>query len=287
MQQPHSEKQQWTEVIRPQTGLLDINLPEVWRYRDLLTLLVRRDFVATYKQTILGPIWFFLQPLLTTIMFVVVFGRIAQISTDGLPMLLFYLSGITVWNYFSECLNKTATVFKDNASIFGKVYFPRLIMPLSIVASNLVKFGIQFALFLGIWVYYLLKPGSNVHPNSFILLAPVLLLMMAFLGLGFGLLISAMTNKYKDLVFLLTFAVQLAMYATPVIYPVSSVPEKYQWLLKLNPMTAVVETFRFGFLGSGSFSIGNFLYSIVFSLMMLIIGTLVFNKVEKSFMDTV
>ncbi|RYD51983.1 MAG: ABC transporter permease [Sphingobacteriales bacterium] len=287
MHETHSKEQVWTEIIRPQTGLLDINLSEVWRYRDLLSLLVRRDFIATYKQTILGPIWFFLQPLLTTVMFVVVFGRIAQISTDGLPMLLFYLSGITVWNYFSECLNKTATVFKDNASIFGKVYFPRLIMPLSIVASNLVKFGIQFALFLGIWVYYLLKPGSNVHPNSFILLAPVLLFIMAFLGLGFGLLISAMTNKYKDLVFLLTFAVQLAMYATPVIYPISSVPEKYQWLIKLNPMTAVVETFRYGFLGSGSFSIGNFLYSLGFSLVMLLMGTLVFNKVEKSFMDTV
>jgi lipopolysaccharide transport system permease protein len=287
MNEVHPQEPQWTEVIRPQTGLLDINLPEVWRYRDLLALLVRRDFVATYKQTILGPIWFFLQPLLTTIMFVVVFGRIAQISTDGLPMMLFYLSGITIWNYFAECLNKTATVFRDNASIFGKVYFPRLIMPLSIVASNLVKFGIQFVLFLGFWLYYLLKPGSNVHPNLFILLSPVLLLMMAFLGLGFGLLISAMTNKYKDLVFLLTFAVQLAMYATPVIYPLSSVSEKYQWLLKLNPMTAIAETFRFGFLGSGSFSTGNFLYSLGCSLLVLVLGVLVFNKVEKSFMDTV
>jgi lipopolysaccharide transport system permease protein len=282
-----SKEPQWTEVIRPQTGLLDINLPEVWRYRDLLTLLVRRDFVATYKQTILGPIWFFLQPLLTTLMFVVVFGRIAQISTDGLPMILFYLAGITIWGYFSECLNKTATVFRDNASIFGKVYFPRLIMPLSIVASNLVKFGIQFVLFLGFWLYYVFQPGSNVHPNAYILLVPVLLLMMAFLGLGFGLLISAMTNKYKDLVFLLTFAVQLAMYATPVIYPISTVPEKYQWLIRLNPMTAVVETFRYAFLGSGSFSIGNFLYSLVFALVMLALGTMVFNKVEKSFMDTV
>ena len=281
------QQEQWTEVIRPTTGLLDINLPEVWRYRDLLTLLVRRDFVATYKQTILGPIWFFIQPLLTTLMFVVVFGNIAQISTDGLPQILFYLAGITIWGYFSECLNKTATVFRDNASIFGKVYFPRLIMPLSIVASNLVKFGIQFVLFLGFWIYYMFQSNSNVHPNTYILLVPVLLLMMAFLGLGFGLLISAMTNKYKDLVFLLTFAVQLAMYATPVIYPISTVPEKYQWLIKLNPMTAVVETFRYAFLGSGSFSVGNFFYSVVFSLIMLALGTMVFNKVEKSFMDTV
>ncbi len=286
MDATHKEEQ-WTEVIRPTTGLLDINLPEVWRYRDLLTLLVRRDFVATYKQTILGPIWFFIQPLLTTLMFVVVFGNIAQISTDGLPQILFYLAGITIWGYFSECLNKTATVFRDNASIFGKVYFPRLIMPLSIVTSNLVKFGIQFVLFLGFWVYYLFQSDSNVHPNAFMLLVPVLLLMMAFLGLGFGLLISAMTNKYKDLVFLLTFAVQLAMYATPVIYPISSVPEKYQWLIRLNPMTAVVETFRYAFLGSGSFSLGNFMYSLVFSLVMLALGTMVFNKVEKSFMDTV
>lgn len=277
----------WTEVIRPQTNLLDINLKEVWRYRDLLTLLVKRDFISVYKQTILGPLWFFIQPILTTLMFVVVFGRIAGISTDGVPPILFYLAGITIWNYFSECLNKTATVFRDNAAIFGKVYFPRLIMPLSIVASNLVKFSIQFFLFLCFWIYFLLQPGSNVQPNIYILLLPLLLFIMAGMALGFGMLISAMTNKYKDLVFLLTFAVQLAMYATPVIYPLSSISAKYKWLIQANPMTSIVETFRYGFLGSGTFSWGGLLYSFVFTIFVLIAGTIIFNKVEKSFMDTV
>lgn len=278
----------WTEVIRPQTDLFSLNLKELWRYRDLLILLVRRDFVATYKQTILGPLWFFIQPVLTTVMFVVVFGKIAGISTDGVPMTLFYLAGITVWNYFAECLNKTATVFKDNAAIFGKVYFPRLIMPLSIVASNLVKLSIQFFLFLCFWMYYLLLPGANVHPNIYILLFPVLIFMMGGLALGFGMIISAMTNKYKDLVFLLTFAVQLAMYATPVIYPLSSISNpKYKLLLQANPMTSILETFRYGFTGSGTFDWWALLYSLVFTIFILTVGALIFNKVEKSFMDTV
>lgn len=282
------EEQNWTEVIRPHGALFNINFKEIWSYRDLLTLLVKRDFIATYKQTILGPIWFFIQPILTTLMFVIVFGRIAGISTDGVPMTLFYLAGITIWNYFAECLNKTATVFKDNASIFGKVYFPRLIMPLSIVASNLVKFTIQFFLFICFWIYYLLQPGNNVHPNIYILLTPVLLFVMAGLALGFGMLISAMTNKYKDLVFLLTFSVQLAMYATPIIYPLSSINNTtYKLLLQTNPMTSIVETFRYGFMGSGTFSWGGLVYSFIFTLFILVVGTLVFNKVEKSFMDTV
>ena len=284
----HHQQENWTEVIKPQSRLLEIPLKEVWRYRDLLALLVKRDFISVYKQTILGPLWFFIQPILTTLMFVVVFGRIAGISTEVVPQVLFYLSGITVWNYFAECLNKTATVFKDNANIFGKVYFPRLIMPLSIVASNLVKFSIQFFLFICFWVFYLLQANSNVHPNIYILLLPVLLFMMAGLALGFGMLISAMTNKYKDLIFLLTFAVQLAMYATPVIYPLSSIANpKYKLLLQANPMTSIVETFRYGFLGSGTFSWGGLLYSFLFTLFILAAGTIVFNKVEKSFMDTV
>lgn len=279
--------EQWTEIIRPQNKLFNLHLRETWRYRDLLIQLVRRDFVANYKQTILGPLWFFIQPILTTVMFVVVFGRIAKISTDGVPMMIFYLAGITCWTYFSESLNKTATVFKDNAGIFGKVYFPRLIMPLSIVVGNLIKFGIQFFLFLLFWAYFMFATPGSIHPNGYILLLPLLLLLMAAQGLGFGLLISAMTNKYKDLIFLLTFAIQLAMYATPVIYPLSSIGENYKWLIKANPMTAIIETFRHGFLGSGQMDWGGLFYSTIFTLGIIFIGTVVFNKVEKTFMDTV
>ena len=277
---------EWTEVIAPQSSLFDLRLRDVWRYRDLLLLLVRRDFVATYKQTILGPVWFFLQPVLTTLTFTLIFGRIAGLSTDGLPMMLFYLAGITLWNYFSECLNRTATVFKDNAAVFGKVYFPRLVMPLSIVVSNLVKLGIQFMLFLLFWGYYLIA-GAEVHPNAAALLLPVLVLLLGGLGLGFGMIISALTTKYRDLVFLLTFGVQLLMYATPVIYPLSSIGPKYRWLILANPMSAVIETFRYGFLGTGSFSWGGLAYSAGFTIVVLALGTVIFNKVEKSFMDTV
>jgi lipopolysaccharide transport system permease protein len=278
--------QEWNLVIRPQTGLFEINYKEIWFYRDLLVLLVRRDFVATYKQTILGPVWFFLQPILTTLTFVIIFGRVAGLSTEGVPMVLFYMAGITLWNYFSESLTRTATVFKDNANIFGKVYFPRLIMPLSIVVSNLVKLGIQLCLFLLFWLYFFLFKGS-VHPNFYLLLTPYLVLLLGFLGLGFGMLISALTTKYRDLVFLLTFGIQLLMYATPIIYPLSKVGPKYRWLLEANPMTSVIETFRVGFLGKGSFSWGAVGYSTAFAFIILMLGTVVFNKVEKSFMDTV
>lgn len=280
------QEPEWTEIIEPQNKLLDLKLKQVWRYRDLLLLLVRRDFVATYKQTILGPIWFFLQPILTTLTFTLIFGRIAGLSTDGLPMMLFYLAGITMWGYFSECLNRTATVFKDNASVFGKVYFPRLVMPLSIVVSNLVKLGIQFVLFLGFWGYYT-ATGANVQPNAALLLFPVLIMLMGGLGLGFGMIISAMTTKYRDLVFLLTFGVQLLMYATPVIYPLSTIGEKYKWLILANPMSSIIETFRYGFLGTGSFHWGYLTYSAGFTLVVLLLGTVIFNRVEKSFMDTV
>ena len=281
-----TEETEWTEIIEPQNKLLDLKLRDVWRYRDLLLLLVRRDFVATYKQTILGPIWFFLQPILTTLTFTLIFGRIAGLSTDGLPMMLFYLAGVTMWNYFAECLNKTATVFKDNAAVFGKVYFPRLVMPLSIVVSNLVKLGIQFVLFLGFWGYYM-ATGANVQPNAALLLFPVLILLMGGLGLGFGMIISAMTTKYRDLVFLLTFGVQLLMYATPVIYPLSTIGDKYKWLILANPMSSIIETFRYGFLGTGTFHWGYLAYSAGFTVVVLLLGTVNFNRVEKSLMDTV
>jgi lipopolysaccharide transport system permease protein len=275
----------WDLIIKPQSSLFEIDFRELWSYRDLLLLLVRRDFVATYKQTILGPIWFFLQPILTTLTFVIIFGRIAGLSPIGVPIVLFYLAGITLWNYFAESLNRTATVFKDNANIFGKVYFPRLVMPLSIIVSNLVKLAIQLVLFLLFWFYYLYT--GEVHPNVYMLLTPLLILLMGLLGLGSGMIISAMTTKYRDLALLLAFGIQLLMYATPIIYPLAKIGPKYRWLIVANPMTAIVETFRFSFLGSGTFSWGALAYSAGITLVILFLGTIIFNKVEKSFMDTV
>ncbi|WP_230471285.1 ABC transporter permease [Hymenobacter jejuensis] len=281
-----SDTDQWTEVIQPRTSLLDLRLGEVWRYRDLVMMFVQRDFVSTYKQTVLGPIWFFIQPLLTTFTYVIIFGNIAKISTEGLPQLVFYMAGITIWNYFSLTLSNTSSVFTNNAHIFGKVYFPRLTMPLSIVISNIVRFLIQFGLFLAIWAYYLVK-GSAIHPNGLILLTPVLLIIMGLLGLGLGMIFSALTTKYRDLTMLLAFGIQLLMYATPVIYPLSSLSPKYKWVILANPMTSIVETFRFAFLGSGSFSWGYLSYSLLVTLVILFVGTIIFNKVEKSFTDTV
>ena len=280
------KKEEWDLIIEPQNHLFDLKLKEVWHYHDLLWLLVRRDFVSFYKQTILGPIWFFVQPLLTTIMFTFVFGRLAGLSTDDLPQPLFYLAGITAWNYFAECLTKTSTVFKDNANIFGKVYFPRLIMPLSIVLSNLVRFGVQFILFLAIMLYYSLK-GAAFHPTWAIALFPLLVILMATLGLGAGMIISAMTTKYRDLAFLITFGIQLLMYATTVIFPLSAAPVKYKWLIQLNPMTALIETFRLGFLGRGSFTWTSLGYATGVTIALLIFGIIIFNKVEKNFVDTV
>jgi lipopolysaccharide transport system permease protein len=276
----------WTEVIKPQTNLLDLRLGDVWRYRDLVMLFVRRDFISTYKQTVLGPIWFFIQPLLTTITYMIVFGGIANLSTDGLPRMPFYLAGVTIWNYFAQTLTTVSTVFTANASIFGKVYFPRLTMPLSIVLSNLVRFGIQFTLFLGVWGYYLVRDNS-LHPNLYILLTPVLLVLMGLLGLGLGMIFSAMTTKYRDLAMLLTFGVQLLMYATPVIYPLSRLPIKYKPLVLANPLSPIVETFRYAFLGAGSFSWLYLAYSAIVTVIILLIGTITFNKVEKNFTDTV
>jgi lipopolysaccharide transport system permease protein len=280
---------EWDLVIEPQTSLFELNLKDVWRYRDLMWLLVKRDFVSFYKQTILGPLWFFIQPLFTTIIFTFIFGNLAGLSTDGLPQPLFYMAGITAWNYFADCLTKTSTVFRDNANIFGKVYFPRLIMPLSIVVSNLVRFGVQMLLFFVMIGYYLFQNelGSSFHPNSYILLFPVLVLLMALLGLGLGLIITALTTKYRDLAFLISFGVQLMMYATTVIYPLSAAPAKYKWLIELNPMTGIIEAFRYGFLGQGEFTINTFGYSVVFALISLVLGVLIFNKTEKTFVDTV
>ena len=280
---------EWDLVIEPQSSLFELNLKDVWRYRDLLWLLVKRDFVSFYKQTILGPLWFFIQPLFTTIIFTFIFGNLAGLSTDGLPQPLFYMAGITAWNYFADCLTKTSTVFRDNANIFGKVYFPRLIMPLSIVVSNLVRFGVQMLLFFVMIGYYLVQNemGSLFQPNVYILLFPVLILLMALLGLGLGLIITALTTKYRDLAFLITFGVQLMMYATTVIYPLSAAPAKYKWLIELNPMTGIIEAFRFGFLGQGEFTVNTFGYSVIFTFISLVLGVIIFNKTEKTFVDTV
>jgi lipopolysaccharide transport system permease protein len=277
---------EWDLVIEPQSSLLELNLKDVWRYRDLLWLLVKRDFVSFYKQTILGPLWFFIQPLFTTIIFTFIFGNLAGLSTDGLPQPLFYMAGITAWNYFADCLTKTSTVFRDNANIFGKVYFPRLIMPLSIVVSNLVRFAVQMLLFFMMIGYYAFT-GADFHLNAYVLLFPILVLMMALLGLGVGLIITALTTKYRDLAFLITFGVQLMMYATTVIYPLSAAPAAYKWVIELNPMTGIIEAFRYGFLGEGSLTLSSFGYSVIFTLVSLILGVVIFNKTEKTFVDTV
>lgn len=287
--EPIQQKQssQWTETILPKRSLIDLRLKEVWHYRDLLAMFVKRDFLATYKQTILGPLWFIIQPILTTLMFTVVFGNFAKISTDGQPKVLFYLAGVTIWNYFSDSFNKTSTVFVSNASIFGKVYFPRLIVPLSIVASGLIRFGIQFALFITILLFYIIRPNTLVNPNVFALLTPLLLIFMAGFALGMGIIISALTTKYRDFSYLVTFGVTLLMYATPVIYPISSLAPKYKLIAMANPLSAILESFKYGWLGSGSFSWGALLYSFSFMFALLSIGIIVFNKVEKNFMDTV
>lgn len=280
------QQDQPTYYINSKQSLFSLNLKEVWAYRDLLYMLVKRDFVTFYKQTVLGPLWFIVQPLLTTVIYIILFGNIAKLSTDGLPQILFYLSGITVWNYFSESLTKTSTVFTANAGMFGKVYFPRLIMPLSIVASALMKFAVQFGIFLAVLLYYVLFTDT-VHPNSWILLTPLLILLMAMFALGMGMIFSSLTTKYKDLTFLLTFGTQLFMYITPVVYPISALPEKLRFLAVFNPLSSVFECFRYAFLGAGSFDLMNLIWSSIFIFALLIIGTVIFNKVEKSFMDTV
>lgn len=277
----------YTTIIKPKGKLFEIDFKEIWRYRDLLVMFIKRDIVTQYKQTILGPTWYFIQPALTTIMYMVVFGGIAGISTDGLPQPLFYLAGIVLWQYFSECLNKTSATFTQNQHIFGKVYFPRLISPLSNILSNLVRMSIQFLLFLIVYVYYV-AVGVDVMPNAYALLLPLLIVMLAGLSLGFGIIISSMTTKYRDLTILFTFIVQLWMYATPVIYPLSTITnEKIRMLMGINPLTSIFEAFKYGMLGVGQFSWGGLGYSFGFMVVLLLVGVVVFNKVQRSFMDTV
>lgn len=287
MNRPPEEN--WDIEISPKHSLFDLRLKDTWHYRDLLLLLVRRDFVAFYKQTVLGPLWFFIQPAITILIYTLVFNNLASIPTDSIPPPLFYLAGTIMWNYFSDCLIKTSTVFKDNSAVLGKVYFPRLIMPLSIVLSNLVRFAVQFILFIILMLYYWSK-GFTIASNMAVLLFPVIILLIAALGLGVGMIISAVTTKYRDLAFVVTFGVPLLMYATTVIYPLSvaiTKYPKYAWIIKYNPMTALIETFRYGFLGKGTFSWSLLGYSAGITAVILLIGVVIFNKVEKTFVDTV
>ncbi|MDD3320921.1 MAG: ABC transporter permease [Paludibacter sp.] len=277
---------EFTTVIKPKNKLFDVDFKELWHYKDLFSMFVKRDIITQYKQTILGPAWFFIQPAITTIMYMVVFGGIAKIPTDGLPQPLFYLAGIVCWQYFADCLNKTSSTFTTNQGIFGKVYFPRLIVPLATVSSNLVRMGIQFLMFIAVYIYFVLT-GVSVAPNIYILLIPLLIIMLAGLALGFGIIISSMTTKYRDLTLLFTFVVQLWMYATPIIYPLSTMSPKKQMIMSLNPVTSIVETFKYGTMGVGTFSWGMLGYSFVFMVVLMSIGIVVFNKVQRSFMDTV
>jgi lipopolysaccharide transport system permease protein len=281
------QKEQWDLIIRPKSNLFDINLKEVWQYRDLLWMFIKRDFAAQYKQTILGPLWHFIQPLFTTLVFVVVFSKIAAISTDGLPPLLFYLSGITIWNYFSSCLIATSSTFVSNSYIFGKVYFPRLVMPISVVLSNMVKFCIQLLLVISVMIWYAIN-GVSFQLSATLLYIPMLLVMMAGMGLGLGIIISSLTTKYRDFTVLVTFGVQLLMYATPVVYPMSTVNnQNLKFWLSINPLAPIIEAFRFALLGTGSFESLQLLYSAIFICVVMIVGFLMFGKVEKTFMDTV
>lgn len=279
--------QPWTLEIKPQTSLFAVDFKEIWRYRDLWAMMVRRDLVTLYKQTVLGPIWFFIQPIMTTVMYMVVFGGIAKIPTDGVPQPLFYLAGICLWQYFADCLGKTSNTFVANAGVFGKVYFPRLVVPLANVTSGLLKLAIQFTLFMIVYLYFMFT-GAAVHPNVYAALLPLLIILLASLSLGFGIIFSSMTTKYRDLSFLLGFFVQLWMYATPVIYPISTITNaKLKLVMQLNPLTGVLEAFKYGVLGAGEFSWGMLGYSAGFAAMLLAVGIVIFNRVQRSFIDTV
>ena len=278
----------WSLVIRPQNSLFSIDFREIWRYRDLCAMLIKRDIVTMYKQTVLGPLWFFIQPMMTTAMYMVVFGGIAKIPTDGIPQPLFYLAGICMWQYFADCLNKTSNTFRTNAGIFSKVYFPRLVVPLSNVVSNLIKFVIQFTLFVVVYLYFVFCADSPVRPNMHALMLPVLVAMLAGLALGFGILFSSFTTKYRDLSFLLSFFVQLWMYASPVIYPVSTISNsKIKLMMQVNPLTGILEAFKYGVLGAGMFSWGALAYSAGFICILLSVGIVIFNRIQRSFIDTV
>lgn len=281
------KKDEWDLEIVSKTKVFDLNLHELWQYRDLILLFVRRDLTTTYKQTLLGPLWFFIQPILMTMMYVLIFGKIANISTGGMPKILFYLGGITIWNYFQECLTKTSETFISNQNLFGKVYFPRLAAPISIVISGLIKFGIQFVLFLFVWLYFLNQSDEAIQPNITIVLLPLYLLLMSGLGFSYGILISSLTTKYRDLRFLIQFGIQLLMYATPVVYPLEIVQQKYQWIILLNPVACITEAFKYSFTGYGYFSVIYLIYSTLFMFVSLFFSIIIFNKVEKTFMDTV
>lgn len=282
------DQKKWKEILTPHNNLFSLHLKEIWNYRDLLRILIRRDIIAIYKQTVLGPLWFLLQPVLTTITFIIIFSRVAKISTAGLPPVLFYLSGLVLWSYFSECITRTSTFFKDNVQILSKVYFPRLIIPISLTLTNLVKFFIQLALFILIYAYFLVTNGDVVRPNLFLLLAPVLIILTGIAGLGMGMIISSMTTRYKDLVHLTTFGVQLLMFASPVIFPLSRFEgSPYKILVMANPMTGIIEAFRFGFTGKGYFSWELLGYDTLCIGLFLFLGIIVFNSVEKSFVDSI
>lgn len=276
----------WTQTIEPYNKWYDIRLKELWRYRDLISLFVWRDFVAVYKQTILGPLWHVFQPLLTAIMFTIVFGKVARISTDGIPPFVFYMSGTILWTYFATCLTKTSSTFIANANLFGKVYFPRLVTPISILISNLVSFAIQFALFILILIFFIIN-GAHVRPNLWAFCSPLLLLMLAGFGLGFGMIISSLTTKYRDLHHLVAFGVQLWMFATPVIYPASILKGTIKTIIYANPITPIMEAFRYAFLGVGTVNILSLSYSFAVMLLVLFVGIITFNRIEKSFIDTI
>lgn len=281
--------EKWDIIITNRRKLFDIDFREMWRYRDLVFMYVKRDFVTFYKQTILGPIWYFIQPVFTTIMFMFVFGGIAGISTDGVPQAVFYMAGLLCWNYFADCFNRTSNTFSSNKGVFGKVYFPRLVVPLAGVISNLVKFGIQFFLFLCVYLYFVFQ-GTHFNINATILLLPVYITMLAAFGLGTGMLVSSLTIKYRDLNFLISFGIGLLMYATPVIYPLSVLKEshpEYLWLLLANPLTSILEAFKYAFTGVGMFSWTYLLYSFVVITVVFIWGLLVFNRVQRNFMDVI
>jgi lipopolysaccharide transport system permease protein len=281
----NSQEEIWTEVILPRSSWLNFHLKELWEYRDLIGIFVRRDIVSIYKQTILGPLWFFLGPLFTVITYTFVFSGIAKISTDNIPAPLFYLTGTTLWNYFSACFGGASSTFVSNAGIFGKVYFPRLAAPISLILSNLLKFGIQLVMFLCFWGYYWYE--GAIHPNIAVLLLPFLVLLMGGIALGTGIIVSAMTTKYRDLTFFISFGVTLLMYATPVIYPVSAIPISYQWIAMYNPISPIIESFRYGFTGSGYFTWWSLLYSAGFMCFVMVFGVALFNRTERTFMDTV
>ena len=278
-------QQKWTETIEADHSLFDLRLKEVWRYKDLIYMFVKRDFISSFKQTILGPVWFFINPIFTTIVYLVVFGKIAKLPTDGAPPILFYLLGVTLWNYFSGSLTATSNTFVGNANIFGKVYFPRLVTPISIVISNLMRLGVQILLFVIVWAYYLAK--GEIHPNIWVLATPLLIILMVIFALGVGMIFSSLTTKYKDLGMLLGFGISLYMYATPVIYPVSALVGPFKKLAYYNPLTGIFECFKYGWLGSGDFSPLMLGISTAIILVLFAIGLVIFNKVEKTFMDTV